>query len=163
MFACLAAVLVMTVAHAAQRDAGALDVVRLRDARQRWEQLSPKEQAEARANYSRYLALNEEERAELHRRAQATRDALAKLHEELPADVRARLAALDPAKRREVLRDMHEAQANEAGRRIRSKLPEDLLERLERAEPGKRAGVLRRFQEQQRGRVARGAVEVLGR
>jgi hypothetical protein len=59
MFACLAAVLVMTVAHAAQRDAGALDVVRLRDARQRWEQLSPKEQAEARANYSRYLALNE--------------------------------------------------------------------------------------------------------
>jgi len=135
----------------------------LEAARSRWERLTPEEQARARERYEKYLALSEEERSELAARAQRIKENGARVQRELSPEVRERLSTLEPAKRHELIKELVEDDAKEKGRRIREMLPDDWLERLESARPEDRARYLAEFKRRQRERVARFAIDQLGR
>jgi Protein of unknown function (DUF3106) len=135
----------------------------LRAARERWEELTPRERDRVRAAYESWQKLDAEQRAELERRAQRLQEMRERVQRELPADVKRDLSQLDGRKQRQVLRDLTEVEAEEKGRRIRAKMPEDFVRRLREAPADKRPELLRRFKRTQRGRVARAALETLGR
>jgi hypothetical protein len=135
----------------------------LEAARTRWERLTPAEQARARERYEKYLALSEEERSELAARAQRIKENGARVQRELSPEVRERLSTLEPAKRHELIKELVEDDAKEKGRRIREMLPDDWLERIESARPEDRARYLAEFKRRQRERVARFAIDQLGR
>jgi hypothetical protein len=135
----------------------------LEAARQRWERLSPEERVRARDRYEKYLALSEAERAELAQRAQRLKEDSARLQRDLSPEVRDRLSTLEPAKRHELIGELLESEAREKGQRIRELLPESVVKRLESARPEDRARFLAEFKAQQRKRVARYAIDQLGR
>lgn len=135
----------------------------LESARQRWERLTPEQQIRARERYEQYLALSESERRELAERAQRLNQNSARLQRELPPELRARLSTLEPEKRQELLGELIESEAKEKGQRIRGMLPENVLKRLEAARPEDRARYLTEFKLKQRKRVARHAIDQLGR
>jgi hypothetical protein len=135
----------------------------LEAARTRWERLTPEEQARARERYEKYLSLSEEERNELAQRAQRIKENGARVQRELSPDVRERLSTLEPAKRHELIKELVEDDAKEKGQRIREMLPDDWLKRLESARPEDRARYLAEFKRRQRERVARFAIDQLGR
>jgi len=136
---------------------------RLQQARERWDELSPKDRQRVRANYRRWKAMSEEQRKELRHRAQRLKREREEVERQLPPDVKHDLAQLDSRKQRQVLHDLAEARVKESGRRIRSKMPRDFVKRLEQAPPAERPELLRKFKRTQRGRVSHAAVELLGR
>jgi hypothetical protein len=135
----------------------------LESARQRWERLTPEEKLRARERYEKYLALSEAERAELAERAQRLKEDGARVQRELSPEVRDKLSTLEPAKRHELIGELLESEAKEKGQRIRELLPENVVKRLEAARPEDRARFLAEFKVQQRKRVARYAIDQLGR
>jgi hypothetical protein len=135
----------------------------LETARQRWERLSPEERLRARERYEKYLALSESERDELAQRAQRLKANSARMQRELTPELRDKLSTLEPAKRHELIDELLEGEAKEKGQRIRDMLPESVVKRLEAARPEDRARFLAEFKAQQRKRVARYAIDQLGR
>lgn len=131
--------------------------------RQRWERLSPEDQARFKQLYERYRSLTEEERQALAKRARRVLLEKERVRAQLPEEARAKLQALAPDKRREVLRDLFEGEAREKGARIREKMPEAWIKRLEEAPPEDRARFLAEFQRAARERIVRGAIDKIGR
>ncbi|MFN0006478.1 MAG: hypothetical protein ACKVXR_01115 [Planctomycetota bacterium] len=135
----------------------------LESLRARWERFSPEQKERARARYERYLAMSEEERAQLAQSARALRERVERVQEELEAKAPARVAGLAPEKRREIVREIVAEESRELGASIRARVPAQWIEQIRNAPPEERARLLRRFQRQQLARVARFAIGELGR
>lgn len=134
----------------------------LEKARQRWERLTPDDQARFRDRYERYRALSEEERLVLAERAARLHEAKERLRAEMSDELRAKLAGLDPRRRDAVLNELVQNELRERGARIREKMPAALLERLENTEPAARARFLSDYQQRARERATREAIDKLG-
>jgi hypothetical protein len=135
----------------------------LEAARKRWERLSPDEKQHAREAYERYRSMSEEERREIVERARRLNETKDRVQRELTPEARTKLDGLAPARKREVLHDLVEREAREIGLRIRQQLPDVWRERLEKATPEERARFFEQFRRQQRVRLARYAIEQIGR
>lgn len=135
----------------------------LESVRQRWERLPPEEQARLREIYERYRSLSEDERRALIARSRRVSEEKERVRAQLSDEARANLQKLAPEKRREVLHDLVEGVARDRGARIREKMPEAWINRLDEARPEDRARYLADFQHQARERVARGAIDKIGR
>jgi len=135
----------------------------LESLRARWERFTPEQKVRARARYEQYLAMSEEERVQLAASAQALRQRVDRVQEELQASAPARAADLEPEKRRTIAREIVAEQSREIGARIRTQVPGQWIERIRNAPPEERVRLLRQFQIHQRDRVARYAIGELGR
>ena len=122
----------------------------LDEARARWEQLTPEQRAQMRERFERFRKLPPEHREAIADRARFLREAMRRAEERLsPAD-RARVAALAPALRVEVLRDLAMLGGRDRGERIRGALPDAWRERLEGVPAEERARVLSEMQQKMR-------------
>ncbi|MBL8860883.1 MAG: DUF3106 domain-containing protein [Planctomycetes bacterium] len=123
---------------------------RLEAARERWERLSPAEQARVRERYERLRAMPEQDRASLQERARWFAEAIRRVEENLPAETRERLARLDPLLRRELVRDLAIADGGERIARMSGAGPEAWRAKLESLPSTERERLLREMK--QRGR-----------
>ena len=130
--------------------------------RERWEKLSPEEQARMKERYERYRALSEDERRELRERAQRLKETGERVEREMTPELRGQLDKLAPEKRQQILKELTETEAQKVGQRIREQLPESWVERIEKASPEDRARFFSKFMREQRGRMARYAIEQIG-
>lgn len=135
----------------------------LESLRARWERFSPEQKERARARYEKYLAMSEEERAQLAQSARALRERVERVQGELEAKAPGRVADLDPEKRRAIVREIVAEESRELGASIRARVPAPWIEQIRNAPPEARARLMRQFQKQQRARVARYAIGELGR
>ena len=129
---------------------------------ERWEKLSPEEQARMKDRWTRYQALSEDERREMRERAQRLKETRERVEREMTPEVRAQLDRLSPEKRQQIVDELVETEAQKVGQRIREQLPASWVERLEKASPEDRARFFGKFMREQRGRVARFAIEQIG-
>jgi hypothetical protein len=123
--------------------------------RQRWEQLSPEEQALLRERFQQFEGLDPAQRDELLRRHARLRAEQERVLARLPEDARQRLATLDPERRRQVLLDLAHAELLRRGARLRARLPQEMVERLEQAPPQERRALMRDYLEGLRGQSGR--------
>lgn len=135
----------------------------LERARQRWERLSPDDQARYRDRYERYQALGEDERRGLAERARRVHEAKERLRATLSEEMRAKLDGLEPRQRETVINELVQNELRARGARIREKLPADVVERLERARPEERGRILFACQKETREKFAGEAIGRLGR
>jgi hypothetical protein len=135
----------------------------LESARQRWERLTPEQKIRARERYEKYVALSDAERRELAERAQRLKENSLRVQRELTPEMRERLSSLEPEKRVELIGELAESEAKEQGQRLREMLPENVRKRLEAARPEDRARYLAEFKAKQSKRLARLAIDQIGR
>ena len=148
-------------AQAASSDAsGVLDS---RDARARWNSLSPDEKTRLRKRFERLESMNESERAQLVARANKLKRQEERVLKSLSPEHRRRLTTQPPSKRKELLAEMVESERRERGVRIESKLPKKTRDWLRNSPPEERAKRLERFRELTRERISALAVEGLAR
>jgi len=122
----------------------------LDEARARWEQMTPEQRAQMRERFERFRQMPPEHREAMEDRARFLREAMRRAEERLSPEDRARIAALAPARRIEVLRDLAMLDGRERGARIHGALPEAWRERLERVPAEERARVLGEMQQKMR-------------
>ena len=124
---------------------------------ERWQELSPERRAEMRERFEAWQRMSEAERAELRARHERLREAEQRVRRELDADTRAELERLDPAERRERLREHLAHEFSRCGKRVEGLLPDDVRERLAAAGPEERMRLMRelrgRFEDE---KLARG-------
>lgn len=128
---------------------------------ERWQKLTDAERAELRARFEAFQKLGPREKRELVERANRLRKTSDDVQRELPASVRERLDELQPARRREALREIVGGEARERGRDVREKLPDAWVKRLEQASPDERLGLLAQFKETQIKRLCDMALDKL--
>ncbi len=141
--------LFVAIACAAPRAVPAQDRP-LDEARARWEQLTPEQREQMRERFERFRQMPPEHREAMEDRARFVRDAMRRAEERLSPEDRARVAALAPALRVEVLRDLAMLEGRDRGARIHGALPEAWRERLERVPAEERARVLVEMQQKMR-------------
>jgi hypothetical protein len=108
-------------------------------ARERWERLTPAEQARLRERFDRLRSMPERERATLEDRAKYLAEAMRHVAERLTPEQRERLARIDPDRRRALLRDLAMLEGGDRAARGRAELPQAWREKLERLPPEQRA------------------------
>lgn len=141
--------LIVAIACAAPRAVPAQDRP-LDEARARWEQLTPEQREQMRERFERFRQMPPEHREAMEDRARFLREAMRRAEERLSPEDRARVAALAPALRVEVLRDLAMLEGRDRGARIHGALPEAWRERLERVPAEERARVLGEMQQKMR-------------
>lgn len=134
---------------------------RLDEARARWEQLSPAEQARLRERFERLRSMPQSDRARLEDRAKFLAEGIRRVEERLSPEARERVARLEPARRRALLCDLALLDGGDRGGRIHGAMPEALRARLERASPEQRAAMMLEFERKLRERGREKIVEVL--
>lgn len=148
-------------AQAAEQDAQR--VINLESARRRWERLSPEEQDRLRERYEKLRSMGEADRRDLERRRRHLERVQQQLVERLDDRDRARLAALPPAERERILREMVDDELHAEARRLEEKLPADWQERLKNASPEDRRRFFQEFKHQIHREWSPRALERLGR
>lgn len=128
---------------------------------ERWQRLTDAERAELRERFEAYQRLGPREKNELVERANRLRVTSDDVQRALPASVRERLDELQPARRREALREIVGGEARERGRDVREKLPDAWVTRLEQAPPEERLALLAQFKETQIKRLCDMALDKL--
>jgi len=136
---------------------------RLDEARTRWEQLSPAEQARLRDRFDRLRAMPAHDRASLEDRAKLLAEAMRRAEERLPPEARARVDELDPARRRALLRDLALIDGKDRMARIHGALPDAWREKLEQAPADQRPRMLLEYESKMRERGREMIVELLKR
>lgn len=136
---------------------------RLDEARARWEQLSPAEQARMRDRFERLRSMPANDRASLEDRAKFLAEAIRRVEERMTPEIRQRVARLDPERRRALLRDLAMIDGGDRAARIHGALPDSWREKLERVPAEQRARMLLEFEGQMRERGREKIVELLTR
>jgi hypothetical protein len=129
--------------------------------KERWQRLTDAERAELRERFEAYQRLGPREKNELVERAIRLRVTSDAVQRDLPANVREKLDELQPARRREALREIVGGEARERGRDLREKLPGAWVTRLEEARPEERLALLAQFKETQIKRLCDMALDKL--
>lgn len=132
-------------------------------ARGRWEHLTPEERRAFVERYREFRELDPAEQRALVERARRVRESVQRLTNELGPDVRDKLREMDPARRREAVREIVTDEARGKGLELRARLPDDWANRLEKATPEERPRILEEFRRRHLNRLANYAVERLGR
>jgi len=141
--ALMAAALLLMVGASLQAQESDSD--RRAHARERWEALTPSEQAIYFERFERLRGLPPEERQALLDRAADLERRKRELFEELSAESKRRLAALSDERRELILREYFDECERVRGLRLREQLPPEFLERLESVPPGERRVLMREF------------------
>ena len=139
----LATALMLTVGaslHAQESDSD-----RRAHARERWDAMTPTEQAIYRERFERLRGLPPEERRALVERAADLERRKRELFGELPQESKRRLDALPQERRELILREYFDACERVRGLRLREQLPPEFLERLESVPPEERRVLMREF------------------
>lgn len=131
------------------------------EARERWDSLSSEQQERLRHRFVRLQSLDASERAELTRRAAVLKREEARLLKRLSPENRHRLREQPPAKRRELIEEIVEAERRERGARIEGMLPEKTRDWLRDCPPAERRKRLEHFRRITRERISARAVEDL--
>ncbi len=121
-------------------------------ARERWERLSPVEQARMRERFERLRSMSAPERASLEDRARYIAEAVRHVEERLSPEQRERLAKVEPGSRRALLRDLALLEGGDRAWRARGQMPAALRERFESVSPEQRARMLFEFERRMRER-----------
>jgi hypothetical protein len=108
-------------------------------ARERWERLTPAEQARLRERYDGLRSMPERERATLEERAKYLAEAMRHVEERLTPEQRERLARIDPDRRRALLRDLAMLEGGDRAGRGRADMPQAWREKLAHLPPEQRA------------------------
>ncbi|MCB9914946.1 MAG: DUF3106 domain-containing protein [Planctomycetes bacterium] len=134
-----------------------------RSARERWEALTPGQRARLEQRFERLQRMEADERAALEQRAERLRSLERRVVDGLSERDRARLMALPPAQRRQLLGELVEAELRERGQRLEAKLPSEVREWLQQTPPQERRQRLEAFKGQVRERTSVAAVEQIAR
>lgn len=132
-------------------------------ARGRWEKLTPEERRALLERYRTFRDLGPQEQHALVERARRVRESVQRLTNELGPDVREKLRDMDPARRREAVRELVTDEARGKGLELRARLPDAWAERLEQATPEERPAILEEFRRRHLNRLANFAIERLGK
>jgi hypothetical protein len=124
---------------------------RLDAARQRWERLTPDEQARVRERFERLRTMPKDDRDALAERARLLADAMRRVEEKLDDAARTRIAGLDPERRRELVRDLALAEGGERMARWSGAGPETWRAKLESLPSEERERVLAEMRRRGRG------------
>ncbi|MCY2959778.1 MAG: DUF3106 domain-containing protein [Planctomycetota bacterium] len=136
---------------------------RLEEARARWEQLSPDEQARLRERFEHLRTMPAKDRASLEDRARALAEAVSRVEQRLTPEQRARLDNLDPKIRRALLRDLAMIEGGDRGARGHGPMADAMREKLERMPPEERAQAMADMQQKMRERGREKVAELLAR
>lgn len=153
-----------SAAFARQRDGGQHDSPRrLEEARERWERLSPVEQARLRERFDRLRQMPANDRAALEDRAKYLAEAMRQVAERLTPEQTEVIARIDPQRRRALLRDLAMIEGGDRAARVRAALPDALREKLESVPPEQRARMLFEFEHRRRERSREQIGEILSK
>lgn len=130
---------------------------------ERWAALPAERKEQLRARWRQVRSLPPEERARLRRVASRLLSLERGLPEELGAEERERLKGLDPAERREVVRDLVLSRAASEARSALRRLPPEVATRLDELSPEQRRQELTRARESRLGRLLDAMVDQPGR
>jgi DNA-binding transcriptional MerR regulator len=134
-----------------QDDGASSTAERLDAARERWERLTPAEQARVRERYESWRAMPKDDRDALAERARRLGEAMRDVEKQLDDGARARIARLDPERRRELLRDLALAEGGERIALWSGAGPEAWRAKLERLPAEERERVLGEMRQRGRG------------
>lgn len=129
--------------------------------RERWQTMSEEQREQLRERFAELEKLSPEQRQELRERATRLDKLARTLYRSLEEDTRAELDQLKPEKRRQLLREMAVAEAQEIAQRVLSRLPQADRVRLEAATPEDRTAFFLEFEARQAKRLDREIAEVM--
>jgi hypothetical protein len=129
----------------------------------RWQHLSPEQQAKLRGRFEKLRSLDAKERQDVEDRATHMRHLAENVIQGLSDSERARLQGLEPEQRAKILREMVEAEARHVGRRVHDKLPPEVRKRIDAAPPEDLRRILAELRHRQRDHESSPALERLAR
>lgn len=132
-------------------------------ARERWNKLTPQERAALLERYRSFREFDPAMQRELVDRARRVRESEQRITETLGPDMREKMRELDPARRREFVRELVTGEARGKGLELRSLMPDEWAQKLENASPSERPKVLDTFRRQHLNRLANMAIDRLGK
>jgi hypothetical protein len=127
-----------------------------------WRSLPPERQQELTQRYDELRALPVDQRAQLQSKLRVLDDELARVEAELGETDRARLGALGPRDRRDVLRELVMEHRRQRGLERRAHLPAQVLQMLRHAPPHERQRCLHELRERARREGPEQALRRLG-
>lgn len=128
-------------------------------ARERWEAMTPAEQALMRKRFEALEEMQEGRRSELRERHDRWQKSERRSLDRLPKTARDKLEQLPPEKRRELLRELTTEELSTRGRDLLEHLPQEWRERLESARPEDRRRVLDEFRREHRDQGQRSVLD----
>ncbi len=132
-------------------------------ARERWDALSPVEQAQLRQRFESLQRLDSKKRKELEERTKRHGEIAQRVLDQLSDSDRQRLKRLSREQRRDVMSELIDQERRDKGRRIESKLPNSMRKRLKNATPEEREKRLDAFKAETRERISARAVDDLAK